>query len=238
MIDFHSHILPGIDDGSQSVEQSIAMLQEEAKQGVTLVVATPHFYPEDESVDAFLTRRDQAEALLRREMEKHENLPQLVVGTEVYYFTGISDSDILQKLTIGNSRYVLIEPPLAPWPDRIYRELEGILLQQGLMPVVAHIDRYIRPFHSRKILQQLARLPIMVQASGEFFLNKKTRNMALRMVKAFRIQILGSDAHNMAERAPNLGPAISLIKEKLGEEALEYIRECETLCRQEMKRER
>ena len=238
MIDFHSHILPGMDDGSQSVAESIAMLREEAKQGVTTVVATPHFYPENESVDAFLTRRAQAETVLRKEMEKHKDLPKVLVGAEVYYFTGISDSDILQKLTIADSRYIMVEPPLAPWPERIYRELEGIVLQQGLLPIVAHIDRYVRPLRTYKIPERLAELPILVQASGQFFLEKKTRNMALRMLSKGRIHLLGSDAHNMEDRAPNLGPAVAAIKAKLGEPGLENIRECQALCLQEMTQER
>ena len=91
MIDFHSHILPGVDDGSVSLEQSIAMLQEEAKQGIHCVIATPHFYPEQEDVDTFLQRRDAAEAALRKEMEKYTDLPKLLVGAEVFYFSGIID---------------------------------------------------------------------------------------------------------------------------------------------------
>lgn len=223
MIDFHTHILPGMDDGSASVEQSIAMLQEEAKQGVKVVVATPHFYPEDESVEAFLARRAKAEDELRKEIEKHQDLPQVVVGAEVYYFTGISDSEILQKLTIGDSRYVMVEPPLAPWAERVYRELDGIVLQQGLVPIVAHVDRYIRPFHIYKIPERLMAMPLLVQASGEFFENKRTKRIALKMLKKGQIHLLGSDAHNMAERAPNLGTATDIIREKLGEEVLEVL---------------
>lgn len=223
MIDFHTHVLPGMDDGSQSLEQSIAMLQEEAKQGVKLVVATPHFYPEDESVESFLKRRDQAEAALRKEMEKHEGLPQVVVGAEVYYFTGISDSDILQKLTIGDTRYVMIEPPLTPWSERVFRELEGVVFQQGMVPIVAHIDRYVRPFRTYKIPERLAEMSVLVQASGEFFLTKRTKNMALRMLKKGQIHLLGSDAHNMENRVPNLGPAAELIRSKLGEAVLDAI---------------
>lgn len=223
MIDFHTHILPGMDDGSRSLEQSVAMLREAKSQGVEWIVATPHFYPEDESVESFLERREKAEAALRKEMAKHEDLPQVVVGAEVYYFTGISDSDILQKLTIGDSRYVMVEPPLSPWPERVFRELEGIVLQQGLIPIVAHIDRYVRPFRTYKIPERLSAMPLLVQASGEFFLDKRTKNMALRMLRKGQIHLLGSDAHNMEERCPNLGQAAEVIRKKLGEDLLEEI---------------
>ena len=76
--DFHSHILPGIDDGSTSVEESIALLRMEAEQGVEHVVATPHFYPNYQSPEEFLQKRADAELKLRREMEKYEGLPRLV----------------------------------------------------------------------------------------------------------------------------------------------------------------
>ena len=59
--DFHSHILPGIDDGSQSVEESVELLQMEAAQGIRHVVATPHFYPQHDDLDRFLEKRDHAE---------------------------------------------------------------------------------------------------------------------------------------------------------------------------------
>ena len=84
IIDFHSHILPGIDDGSQSVEESIALLRKEAEQGVTQVIATPHFYPRYDAPEQFLKRRSEAEAALREEMSKHSGLPQLFVGAEVF----------------------------------------------------------------------------------------------------------------------------------------------------------
>ena len=74
IIDFHSHILPGIDDGSESVEQSIAMLRMEAEQGITHVVATPHFYPRHDTPQRFLQRRKDADVAkpLRQRRAQHE----------------------------------------------------------------------------------------------------------------------------------------------------------------------
>ena len=95
IIDFHSHVLPGIDDGSHSLEESIAMLRMEAEQGVSHVIATPHFYPRHDTPEDFLRKRREAEILLREEMEKHSNLPALSVGAEVYYFPGISNSEAM-----------------------------------------------------------------------------------------------------------------------------------------------
>lgn len=223
VIDFHSHILPDIDDGSASLEQSVAMLQMEAKQGIRHVVATPHFYAQHDKPEHFLKKRAEAEKLLREEMARHKDLPALSVGAEVYYFNGISDSDVLSELTIDKKRYILIEMPLPPWTDRMYRELENIWIKQNLMPIVAHVDRYIAPFHTHGIPEKLERLPVMVQANASFFLEKATRRMAIRMLGKGRIQLLGSDCHNLTDRAPNLGEAIRLIEKKFGPDMISYI---------------
>ena len=117
IVDFHSHILPGIDDGSQSLEESIAMLRMEAEQGIRYVVATPHFYPRYETPESFLEKRSQAESLLRSALKQEKNLPQVAMGAEVYYFRGISESEFLPRLTIQGGQCILLEMPPAPWPE-------------------------------------------------------------------------------------------------------------------------
>ena len=223
IVDFHSHILPGVDDGSASLEQSIAMLQMEADQGITHVVATPHFYAQHDKPEKFLRKRAEAERMLREEMAKHPGLPELSIGCEVYYFNGISDSDILSELTIDKKRYILIEMPMPPWSERIYRDLENIWIKQDLIPVIAHVDRYIAPFHTFRIPERLEQLPVKVQANASFFLEKHTRRMALRMLGKGRIHLLGSDCHDLKERKPNLGEAIKVIQRKFGPDIIPYI---------------
>ena len=230
MTDLHSHILPGIDDGSASVAESIAMLQQEAAQGVTHVVATPHFYPRYETPDAFLAKRDQAEALLRREMEKYPGLPALSVGAEVYYFRGISESEYLPRLTTQGKSCILIEMPHTHWTDAMYAELEAIWTRWGIRPIIAHIDRYIAPFRTHGIPERLERLPVLVQANGDFFLDKSTASLAMRLLRRDRIQLLGTDCHGIEARKPNLGPVVERIRQKLGQEALDRIESYEHLC--------
>lgn len=227
MIDFHTHILPGIDDGSKSVEQSIAMLKLEAEQGIGKVIATPHFYAQYDNPEHFLKKRAEAERKLRQEMAHHSGLPELVVGAEVYFYNGISDSDVLQELTIGHKRYILIEMPMPPWPERIYKELENIWIKQNLIPVVAHIDRYIAPLRTFGIPKRLEALPVLVQANAEFFLEKATKRMALRMLKQGRIHLLGSDCHSTEKRKPNMGDALQLLRRQFGAEIMEYFRQNE-----------
>ena len=227
LTDFHSHILPGIDDGSASVEQSIAMLKREAEQGVNRVVATPHFYPQHDSPDRFIARRAAAEARLREEMEKHSGLPELVVGAEVYFFRGISESDFLAGLTMGNNCCILLEMPMVKWTESMYRELADVHHKQGLIPVIAHVDRYIRPLQTHRIPQMLEQLPVYVQANAASFLRSSSRGMMLRLLKQDRVHLIGSDCHNLDDRAPNMAEAVELIQKHAGPEVLSRIREYE-----------
>lgn len=229
VIDFHSHILPGIDDGSASVKESIALLQMEAEQGIRHVVATPHFYAQHDTPERFLKRRAEAEALLREEMARHKNLPKLSVGAEVYFFRGISDSGAIKELTIDSGKFLLVEMPHGTWTDSMYRELEGLYVRRGITPIIAHIDRYIGPFRTFGIPAKLEELPVLVQANGEFFTTRATAGMAIRMLKAEQIHLLGSDCHNVRSRKPNLDGAVELIRKRLGEDALERIRYFEQL---------
>lgn len=227
MIDFHSHILPGIDDGSSSLEMSIEMLKMEARQGITHVVATPHFYAQSDKLDAFLQRRDEAYRALQEEMKKHPGLPEVILGAEVSFFRGISESEFLNKLTIHRNRCLLIELPPMPWDASVYRELEAIWIRREVLPILAHIDRYLTPWNSRRTLQQLSRLPVILQANAEFFLNRRTAKMAMAMLKKQQIQLLGSDCHNMSSRRPNLDQAVERIVQKLGADSLSIISEYE-----------
>ena len=227
MTDFHSHILPCVDDGSQSVQESIAMLHMEAEQGIAHVIATPHFYPRYDTAVDFLTKRETAMNRLCKEMEQYSGLPKVTMGAEVYFFRGMSESEQLSQLTIEGSHSILIEMPPSPWTEDMYRELEAIWVRRGITPIIAHVDRYIRPFHTHGIPRKLADLPVLVQANAEFFLNKRTAGMALRMLKAGQIHLLGSDCHNLKTRKPNMGEAIHLIQRKLGENMIRQLQDYE-----------
>lgn len=223
VVDFHSHILPRIDDGSASMEESITMLRMEAEQGVDCVVATPHFYAYHDTPERFLNRRARAESLLREEMVKYPDLPKVKIGAEVYFFKGISDSDMISELTIDSKRCILIEMPASPWTDSMYRELEDLYVKRGLTPIVAHVDRYISRFHTFGIPKRLGELPVLVQANADFFLKRATSSMAIRMLKNDGVHLLGSDCHDLDSRKPNLGEAVGVIERRLGGEIINRI---------------
>lgn len=222
-VDFHSHILPGIDDGSKSVEESVAMLQMEWEQGISQVVATPHFYPQHDQLNRFLDRRERAAQQLKEKTADTRQLPKLHIGAEVHFFQGISDCDELPLLTIDNGKYILIEMPHSPWTDEMYYQLERICTKQNLHPIIAHMDRYLKGFRTEKTLQRLAELPVLVQANAEFFLNKWTQKAAINMLREGKIHLLGSDCHNLTSRKPNLEAALKKIEKRLGADGISQI---------------
>ena len=122
MVDFHTHILPKIDDGSKSVEESLAMLRSEWEQGIQEVVLTPHFYPQMDDPREFLARRQASFERLQAAMGE-EALPKLRLGAEVYFYYGMSNSEILKELVISyDNEYDRLRPfPAADRRKRHYR---------------------------------------------------------------------------------------------------------------------
>ena len=225
IIDAHSHILPQMDDGSRTVEESVAMLQLEQEQGVPCVLATPHFYADTDTPERFLERRRRAEAMLRQELSRRSGLPDFRVGAEVHYFAGISSCDALQDLTVEGTKFLLLEMPWADWTESMYQEISWIYTRQGLVPILAHLDRYLHPFRTRCMLQRIAETPALVQVNAEFFLHRRTSGLALKLLRKQKLHFLGSECHNMQSRRPNLGLALARIQEKQGSESISWLAE-------------
>ncbi|MCL2060836.1 MAG: capsular polysaccharide biosynthesis protein, partial [Oscillospiraceae bacterium] len=137
MIDFHSHILPGMDDGSGSVSQSLAMLRMYATQNVGTVMATPHFYREAETVESFLKRRGAALLQLQGEIADGIGFPQIVPAAEVNFFHGISRSEDIDQLCMGDSRCMLLELPFEKWESRILGEIRALSSLRGITTILA-----------------------------------------------------------------------------------------------------
>ena len=231
MIDFHTHILPGIDDGSRNIRMTEAMLLEEKRQGVELVAATPHFYANQMSIDGFLENRAKAleqTQTLRR--EAGEALPEIVAGAEVYYFRGMGDADAVKKLCVGETNTLLLEMPFEQWEESVLRDVEKLLEKQRLSIVLAHIERYVEFQRDKGVWNRVMALPMTKQMNAGSFAKKgglfrpdKKRRFCLGFLSEHPHSIIGSDCHNMEGRAPNLAKARSEIEAALGAEALERI---------------
>ena len=214
VIDFHTHVLPEIDDGSKSVEESLEMLRIEARQGIEHVVATPHFYANHDLPERFLEKRQKAKKKLEDALETEQGLPKVSVGAEVYFFAGISDCEYLRDMAIEGTDCVMIEMPMKQWSDRSLRELYEIKQKQKLTPIIAHLDRYITPFTAKKTLVSLSELPVIIQVNSRFFTRRTTRGMALRFLREGRIHLIGSDCHDTNARLPDVDKALEVISER------------------------
>lgn len=222
MIDIHSHILPAIDDGSQSVEESLELMEISCRQGIELMVATPHFYAEKDRPQDFFKRRDAAEARLYDAMFSEYLYPKLMVGAEVAYFDGLVRSDILPKLCIRGTNVLLLEMPFRQWSKKVISDVIDIQKVAGLQVLIAHINRYIQ-FQERGVLESFLEQGIWIQSNADAFINRHTAKQAFAMLEHGQIHVLGSDCHNLEARRPNIKDASDVIAARLGEEQLHQL---------------
>lgn len=218
MIDLHTHILPKMDDGSQSVEETEKLLEMLYRQGVSRVFATPHFYPDREAPEDFLRRRQASLALLPREITD-----RLMMGAEVAYFSGIGSCDAIHPLGLGDTGLILVEMPFREWNDRIIADICDIPNRLGLTPVLAHVDRYRLRSQFPKYGKELLANDVLFQCNADAFERGATCRWALRQLRKGYIHFLGSDSHNLTTRAPKLDAAAAAITKKLGKEAMEHL---------------
>ena len=213
MIDWHNHVLPAMDDGSRDVAESITMLGMHASQGVSTVIATPHFYANDESVESFLTRRTRSYETLQNQLSP--DAPAIRLGAEVKYYQGISRLADLKKLRIEGSRLLLLEMPMNTWTESMIRELIDMSGKNGIHIVLAHIERYLN-LQSRDVWDRLRDSGILMQSNASFFTGFATKRRAMSLLREGHIHFLGSDCHNVTSRPPQIGKAFEVIQKKLG----------------------
>lgn len=227
MLDAHTHILPAVDDGSRSIQESIEMLQMEASQNVDAVILTPHFYADKESPERFLRRRDESLALLDDAVENNPQIPPYLVGAEVAYFTGMSRTDELDLLCIGDTRTLLVEMPFCRWNETVLKELSFLQEYRGIQPLIAHVERYMS-FQPLSMVKHLCESGIWIQANASFFLQWQTSWKAMQMLKKHSIHFIGSDCHGISYRPPNIGQAMAAIEKRLGKQTMRFLEYMET----------
>lgn len=214
VIDFHSHILPRMDDGSHSVKESIEMLSSEAASGIKTVAATPHFYADLDSPETFLERRREAFGALSEKLTPE--LPEIWLGAEVSYFEGMKNCEALREMTIGHTDLLLIEMPLGRWNERMFSEISQLSENLRVTPLLAHIDRYEVSRADLRLLKRYVSFGGLIQANASSFLHFTTSGKMIKMINDNLVHLLGSDCHNVSTRPPNLGEAVEKINKKAG----------------------
>lgn len=226
-VDFHSHILPGIDDGSANKQQSYEMLQEEARYKTKIVVATPHFYPGQSSIAAFIKTRQLAHEQLKQYIQKNNEmtLPTIRLGAEVLLGTETAYLDDLRALAIEKTNYILIEMPYDNWDEWVYESIERIYSVQKLIPVIAHVERYIPMQKDTNQIYRLMSMPkVLGQMNTRSLLDRKRHNLCYRLIKNHMVHVLGSDAHKERHLIEGEKAYQKLIK-KLGQSTIGQLEE-------------
>lgn len=210
LVDFHSHCLPGIDDGARDVETACAMLQKASEQGAATVVATPHFYWGEHTVESFLQARCAAVEQLRPHMDR---LPPIRLGAEVLLREHISRVD-LRPLCLEGTDVLLVELPFMRPPGWVMEELESIAYNQRLTVMLAHLDRYM-PWYSAERIAQFLDLPdVIVQLNAETIADRGAFRVLQKWLPDCEHMVLGSDMHDLGHRGPELDAAAKMLSKK------------------------
>lgn len=221
-IDIHSHILYGVDDGAATREVSVRMLKEAAKQGITDIVATPHYrkgmfsYP---AAKIFSHYRDLC-------AEAHKVGIRLSLGCE--YFV---DGDIYENLrrgrvpTIGGTRYVLTEFGNYSAYSMIRLFSQG-LLRQGYLPIIAHAERIEKLVAHMNYVRELSDLGVMFQLNANNVLGEGglvKQRFCARMLREGLADFVASDAHNMDVRPIRLAQCAEYVEKHMGAECRQRV---------------
>lgn len=222
LYDVHSHILPQIDDGAENVDVSVNIINTLYNQGVRHICLTPHYYTHQESMESFLSRRESSFNLLK------PNLPsdiEFCLGAEVYVTDIIMNNKSLKPVCYGNSDYILLEFPYSTtFTGSSYEFLFRIINQYGVMPILAHIERYESLIKNPKLLQKLSSEGVLFQTNAVSYKNKAIFRKFKKLLNKNLIHFIGSDAHNMIRNSPTTYcETFELINKKVGDFSVDKI---------------
>ncbi len=215
MIDFHSHILPGIDDGSKSPEMSMEIIKTGLNEGVNKFIFTPHFYDYRQSYEDFIISRKKAFINLKNYCEENnEAMPEFLMGAEVALSENTPFSDNLDKLCIEGTELLLLEIPYNPFSNWVPQAIYTIMYEKGVTPVIAHLDRYVDSRGHKKVIEDIIKMDIPIQINASAFLNRRTRKFVKKLIENGNTVVMGSDVHNLTTRPYEISKAKDLASKK------------------------
>jgi protein-tyrosine phosphatase len=217
VIDLHSHILPGVDDGAPSLDVALDMARMAVADGIQVMACTPHFMPGvyDNEAGDIRYRIDS----LGRELRSAGIDLRLVVGADAHirpdFLNCLRENRIL---TLNDSRYVLFEPPHDILPQRLDDLLHNILMA-GYVPILTHPERLRWIEKNYALVQNLVQQGVWMQITagsltGGF--GRRPHYWGQRMLAEGLVSILASDAHNVGSRPPRLAEAVTVAAAELG----------------------
>lgn len=222
--DIHAHILPGVDDGSSSMEETIRMLKLALTQGIKTIIATPHYFAggKNTSFEQLYFIRNQ----VQEEAEKFDKNFKLFLGHELYYSDAIIDAlKSREAMTLAESSYVLVEFSVKESYDRIFRGLAD-LVRAGYNPILAHVERYQCLYKRENLICELIELGSYIQMNGSSlmggFLNSEA-NYNRKLLNLGLVHFAASDCHNDSSRTPCIGDAAKFLQKKIDSTVIEKI---------------
>lgn len=223
-VDIHCHILPGVDDGSQTPEETKAMLQKAWDEGIQIMVATPHYHKQRGKNDIELIKK---QLLLTRKLAKevHPKM-QICLGMEIYY--GEDVPELLKEgrvVSIRKSRYILVE--FSPG-DEFQYILNAVrkLQMSGHTVIIAHIERYNCLRKDISNVEYLREMGAYLQVNtgsitGSY--GRSVKKFLREVLKAHLVQLVGTDAHGSERRTPKMQEAYKEVVKRCGEEYADQI---------------
>ncbi|WHY66801.1 CpsB/CapC family capsule biosynthesis tyrosine phosphatase [Neobacillus sp. SuZ13] len=226
MVDLHSHILPGVDDGARDLSESVNMAKKAVEQGIHTIVATPHH----------LNNRyeNPKQTIIERVIELNQALQEEKIDLNVLpgqetriYGEMVEGYEKGEILPIDNTQYVLVEFSSGHVP-RYTEKLFYDLQTKGLIPVIVHPERNQEIIERPEILYQLVEKGALTQVTaasicGDF--GKKIKSFSLQLIDANLTHFIASDAHNTINRTFKMREAYDIIKTKYGTEMVYLFRE-------------
>ncbi|MGB9595238.1 MAG: tyrosine-protein phosphatase [Candidatus Poribacteria bacterium] len=216
MVDIHSHILPGIDDGAKNIQESFVMLKNAFNAGVEVIVATPHLV--GRISDADVQKRDELINEMQTVADKNAIEIQIKPGYECYISPEMNDlGEKLFEFTINkNGKYILLELPMQSIPYFADETLVRIK-KQGITPIIAHPERNIAIMNNPKILQGFIEKGYLAQLNAGSILGyygNSVKNVAKTFLRHNYINVVASDIHSTSLSI--LPKAFSIISELIG----------------------
>lgn len=204
MIDIHSHILFGMDDGAQTPEESLELCRKARGGGVRIVVCTPHFtdYP---LISDFARERDERLGELSDMLDKNGVELSLAAGAELFLSDDIFSCGDLDALTLNGSSYMLCEFPLGPFNIRRAPLWIEELTERGYIPVVAHPERYYEFYGHPTIIDELLDFGVIFQVNFDSLLGangEAAKASAAKLVVSGKAQLIAGDSHDSLYRPP------------------------------------
>ncbi len=222
-IDFHTHILPNIDDGSKNISMSLEMLSIADENDAETVILTPHVNASS-NLDDFLRVRNERYEELRSAMKKnHMVFPGLLLGAEVLLDTSLSEQKNVCSLCIEGTELLLLELPYTAWNSWYIHEIYNLISKHEVTPVLAHIERYITNTKDIKKLDALISFGVKFQINASSFLSFSGRRIIRELAANGLISAIASDCHDITRRSPDISKSFKALEKKFGPDFLEYI---------------